>query len=167
MKDCYCIKRDILLTEDKSNIMKAYCKHRNILITNDYYMKCHNCGTRRCETHDQLLNGYDMKTLVEEHEEKYEKQILRKQKLERILLDGLVEHGKGIMKNRYCKKRDILITRDEYRCCDICGLNCETMNTIYIKEELGSWKVSTITMEDLVEEYKNRMRESKLKRILE
>ena len=68
------------------------------------------------------------------------------------------------MKICYCKRLDILITTDKWRTCHECVTSlpiqrCRTHEILRLFD--------TMAMEDLVNEYKTRIREKKLKRILE
>lgn len=62
----------------------------------------------------------------------------------------------------YCKNRDILISHKDYVECHTCS-RCLTLNLI---GDVG-YEYAMETMNKLIEDYKQRLREKKLKRVLD
>lgn len=67
---------------------------------------------------------------------------------------------------RYCKRRNIIIELNDYISCHKCGYNmCETLEMI---QKSNYWRIINhdISHQILVDEYKQKLRLKKLKRIL-
>ena len=72
------------------------------------------------------------------------------------------------MKNRYCKRRDILMEIKEYSSCKLCLVSfnipklCETIKLLAARRGISFEDKH----QELVDEYKNKLRSKKLERIL-
>ena len=64
--------------------MKAYCKHRDILLDKSKYLNCHMCPDSRCETFVSICDRPDG-IAFEEEEQRLVTEHLREKKLKRIL----------------------------------------------------------------------------------